>query len=523
MAEMAVTGRRHVGQGRRQGHHRDLTSAACCCSSEHATATAIRSAGAATRRCSTTPSRAGTSARPQQQGRAAREATSRSTGSPSTSATAASATGSRTTSTGRSRRERYWGTPLPFWRCDDGRQTAASARVPSWSSWRAGPRRRLEATGRPRTGRSSTTSPRCAKCGGEARRVPEVADAWFDCGACPSPSGTTRFENEDEFLQHFPADYICEAIDQTRGWFYTLHAEATLLKLRAARGSASRTSSASATSRTRRARRCRSARATSSTRGRCSTRAARTRRAGTCQREPGGVVAPLQPGAGEEGLRRFLLTLWNTLQLLRQLRQYRRRWTRAAARRGRAAPELDRWLLSELERAHAQGDGRARGLRPDGRGAGDRRRSWTTFRTGTCAAAGARFWRGVSDSATTTSRAPTTRSRTALVTLSKLLAPFTPFVAEEIYAEPGAVAGRGGAGERAPRGVAGGGPGGDRRIADRGDAAGRSGCVRSGGRHAPRPRSRSASRSPRWRSRSAAATRASRSRCVATSSSSSKS
>ena len=61
-------------------------------------------------------------------------------------------------------------------------------------------------------------------------RVPEVADAWFDSGAMPYAQWHYPFENEDAFLKNFPADFICEAIDQTRGWFYTLHAEATMLK-----------------------------------------------------------------------------------------------------------------------------------------------------------------------------------------------------------------------------------------------------------------------------------------------------
>ena len=61
------------------------------------------------------------------------------------------------------------------------------------------------------------------------RRVPEVADAWFDSGAMPYAQWHYPFENQDEFDRQFPADFICEAIDQTRGWFYTLHAEAALL------------------------------------------------------------------------------------------------------------------------------------------------------------------------------------------------------------------------------------------------------------------------------------------------------
>ena len=69
----------------------------------------------------------------------------------------------------------------------------------------------------------------CEECGGEMRRVEEVIDAWFDSGAMPFAQFHYPFENEEEFEERFPADYICEAQDQTRGWFYSLLAESTLL------------------------------------------------------------------------------------------------------------------------------------------------------------------------------------------------------------------------------------------------------------------------------------------------------
>ena len=69
----------------------------------------------------------------------------------------------------------------------------------------------------------------CEKCGGEMRRVESVIDTWYDSGAMPFAQFHYPFENEAEFEERFPADYICEAIDQTRGWFYTLLAESTLL------------------------------------------------------------------------------------------------------------------------------------------------------------------------------------------------------------------------------------------------------------------------------------------------------
>ncbi len=66
-------------------------------------------------------------------------------------------------------------------------------------------------------------------CGGSMRRLPEVMDVWLDSGAMPYAQWHYPFQNRDTFARSFPADYICEAVDQTRGWFYTLHAEAVLL------------------------------------------------------------------------------------------------------------------------------------------------------------------------------------------------------------------------------------------------------------------------------------------------------
>ena len=69
----------------------------------------------------------------------------------------------------------------------------------------------------------------CAKCGGKMKRVPDLIDVWFDSGSMPVAQWHYPFENQEMFKQQFPADYICEAVDQTRGWFYTLHAISTLL------------------------------------------------------------------------------------------------------------------------------------------------------------------------------------------------------------------------------------------------------------------------------------------------------
>ena len=119
-------------------------------------------------------------------------------------------------------RERYWGTPLPVWRCENGHAEVLGSLAEVQE--RSG--RELPDPHRPYV--DEHTWP-CAECGGEMRRVPEVIDVWFDSGSMPFAQRHAPFENEELFRETFPADYICEAIDQTRGWFYSLLAISTLL------------------------------------------------------------------------------------------------------------------------------------------------------------------------------------------------------------------------------------------------------------------------------------------------------
>ena len=122
-------------------------------------------------------------------------------------------------------RERYWGTPLPFWGCTECRRTDCIGSYAELAE-RAGLDAPPPDPHRPYI--DDVTLP-CPDCGGEMRRTPEVADAWFDSGAMPYAQSHYPFENQQTFAERFPADFICEAVDQTRGWFYTLHALATLL------------------------------------------------------------------------------------------------------------------------------------------------------------------------------------------------------------------------------------------------------------------------------------------------------
>jgi isoleucyl-tRNA synthetase len=121
-------------------------------------------------------------------------------------------------------RERYWGTPLPVWRCPDGHLRV----IGSFSELADLAGTALEDHHRPYVDDLSIA---CAEpgCKQTMERVPEVIDVWFDSGAMPFAQHHFPFEHEDVFAERYPADFICEAQDQTRGWFYSLLAIATLL------------------------------------------------------------------------------------------------------------------------------------------------------------------------------------------------------------------------------------------------------------------------------------------------------
>jgi len=123
-------------------------------------------------------------------------------------------------------RDRYWGTPLPIWECSgegcDDRFCAGSVAELKERARETVP----EDLHRPYIDGVTLD---CEQCGGIMRRVVSVIDTWYDSGAMPFAQFHYPFEGKEEFEERFPADYICEAQDQTRGWFYTLLAESTLL------------------------------------------------------------------------------------------------------------------------------------------------------------------------------------------------------------------------------------------------------------------------------------------------------
>ena len=306
-------------------------------------------------------------------------------------------------------RERYWGTPLPVWRNEAGETMV----IGSLGELEQLSGVRLEDPHRPFVDEVEIPSP----SGGEPlRRVPEVIDVWFDSGAMPFAQWHAPHENEERFRERFPADYICEAIDQTRGWFYSLLAISTLLFDQ----SPYRT--------------CLVLGHIADEQGR------------KMSKSLGNVVAPWDvidkhgadafrwyfftskfPWDGYmfsvdtvgESLRQFLLQLWNTYGFLVL-------YTNVNDVREHAEPatDLDRWALSRL---HATTEVvRERLDAYDATRAGhaiaafvDDLSNWYVRRSR------ARFWDGDPAACGTL--------HTCLVTVAKLLAPFTPFVADEIY------------------------------------------------------------------------------------------
>ena len=121
-------------------------------------------------------------------------------------------------------RNRYWGTPLNIWECSCGKRHAIGS-IEELKSMSKNCPDDIELH-RPYIDAVTIT---CPDCGGEMKRVPEVIDCWFDSGAMPFAQWHYPFENQDIFEDNFPADFISEAVDQTRGWFYSLMAISTLL------------------------------------------------------------------------------------------------------------------------------------------------------------------------------------------------------------------------------------------------------------------------------------------------------
>jgi isoleucyl-tRNA synthetase len=307
-------------------------------------------------------------------------------------------------------RERYWGTPLPVWRNAAGETVC----IGSFDELEELSGVRIEDPHRPFVDEVEIPSP----TGGEPlRRVPEVIDVWFDSGAMPFAQHHAPFENEELFEARYPADYTCEGLDQTRGWFYSLLAISTLLWDR----SPYRT--------------CLVLGLIADTQGR------------KMSKSLGNIVVPWdvierhgadafrwyylstrQPWDGYqfsidtvgESVRQFLLQLWNTYGFYVLYANVN------GVEPADAEPEtdLDRWVLSRLHATTATV--RDRLDHYDATRAGqaistfvDDLSNWYVRRSRR------RFWDG--------DPAAFATLRRCLVTVSQLLAPFIPFLADEIY------------------------------------------------------------------------------------------
>jgi isoleucyl-tRNA synthetase len=325
-------------------------------------------------------------------------------------------------------RERYWGTPLPVWQCDAcGAQTCVGSRE-ELRTRAADPAAAdaLDDLHRPYVDRIDL---KC-DCGGSMRRLPEVMDVWFDSGAMPYAQWHYPFQNPDALARGFPADYICEAVDQTRGWFYTLHAEAVLLH---AAGVAPENLCF---------------------RNVICLGHILDDKGRKMSKSVGNVVEPMEvidrhgadalrwylftatrPGEGRrfsvdlvgESLRRFLLTLWNTYSFFVTYANIDR-FDPAKAEQGERS-ELDRWVLSELNTLARRVTDHLEEYDPTSSGRAiqsfvEDLSNWYVRRSRR------RFWKSESDA---DKLAAHHTLYACLTTLSKLMAPFTPFVAEEMY------------------------------------------------------------------------------------------
>ncbi|MDP2931490.1 MAG: isoleucine--tRNA ligase [Chloroflexota bacterium] len=319
-------------------------------------------------------------------------------------------------------RERYWGTPLNVWRCPEcGNLDCVGSleelgKKPGFSGFK-------EPLDLHRPYVDEITYD-CAKCGAKMKRVPEVIDCWFDSGVMPIAQYHYPFENgtllEDG---RFPADYICEAVDQTRGWFYSLHAIATLLfnrnsyknviclghildakgeKMSKARGNVVEPWKV------------------------INKHGADALRWYFYTSSPPGNVRRFDESQVADVTRRFILILWNVYSFFVTYANIDK-FTPGAA----VAPssELDRWIISELNQLILDVDTALNGYDPTegGRkieGFVDELSSWYVRRSRR------RFWKSESD---TDKLSAYNTLYQCLVTLAKLLAPFMPFLAEELY------------------------------------------------------------------------------------------
>jgi isoleucyl-tRNA synthetase len=324
-------------------------------------------------------------------------------------------------------RERYWGTPLNIWRCSscDNHECVGGVDELKALPGLSGLIMPLDLH-RPYVDEITFA---CSRCDGRMQRVSEVIDCWFDSGAMPVAQWHYPFENEDRFRQNFPADFICEAVDQTRGWFYSLHALSTLVFNRPcfrnviclghvvdAQGEKMSKSKANVIEPW----------AVINNYG------ADALRWYMLVSTPGEDNHRFSTKMLEETIRRFLLTLWNTYSffaLYANIDCFVPQPLTADSDQPKPFTELDNWISSELNRLVSEvsklmdGYNLTSATRRIERFM-DNLSNWYVRRNRR------RFWKGENDA---DKLAAYTTLYQCLLTLSQLLAPFVPFVAEELY------------------------------------------------------------------------------------------
>ncbi|MFL6238418.1 MAG: isoleucine--tRNA ligase [Actinomycetes bacterium] len=313
-------------------------------------------------------------------------------------------------------RARYWGTPLPIWRCDDGHLTCCGSLA------ELGARAARDLTDfDPHRPFIDDVTFACPECGQSARRVPEVIDAWYDSGSMPFAQWGFPHANVDEFERQYPARFICEAIDQTRGWFYTLMAVGTLVFEHSSYETVLCLGHILAED----------GRKMSKHLGNVLDPMELMEKHGAdavrwFMLAGGSPWAPRRIGdtALDEVVRKVLLTYWNTAAFF-TLYAEANDWApgadvRAPAQRG----VLDRWLLSELQLTIREVTAALDDFDPTRAGRRltafiDDLSNWYVRRTRR------RFWDGDADALTTLHE--------VLDALTRLLAPFVPFITESVW------------------------------------------------------------------------------------------
>jgi isoleucyl-tRNA synthetase len=329
-------------------------------------------------------------------------------------------------------RERYWGTPLNIWCC----QACGTPEFPTYECVGSLDELRAQSSLDGLTVPLDLHRPyvdgitfACPKCGGRMERVPEVIDAWFDSGAMPVAQWHYPFENKDRFKQNLPADFICEAVDQTRGWFYSLHAISTLLfnhpcfknviclghvvdaqgeKMSKSRGNVIDPWTV------------------------FDKYGADALRWYMLVSTPGEDNHRFSTKMLEETLRKFLLTLWNTYSfftLYANIDRFVAQPLTNTKDQSEACTKLDIWIISELNRLISVVNELMDNYNPTSAARRieefvDNLSNWYVRRNRR------RFWKSENDA---NKLAAYTTLYKCLVTLSQLLAPFVPFIAEELY------------------------------------------------------------------------------------------